>query len=287
MANKRKTTQKQSIIGPSLPPEQAVQLLIKQRDKGKHLLENRPITSAANQTWETVTREVLSKAFGPESPNVGSVMDVGKNAFMFAGSVTEAQWEQQHFEDMTTRLEIIDGLIELLNSHAELTETGASAIPPENSIKQHNISNRVFLVHGHNELAIHETARFLEKFDLDVIILREQPNSGRTIIEKFVDFSDVGFSVVLLTGDDRGGAQKTPYDKQKKRARQNVILELGFFLGKLGRKRVCALYEEGVEIPSDYDGVIFVPLDKNGAWHLSLAKELKAAGLSIDLNKAI
>lgn len=84
-----------------------------------------------------------------------------------------------------------------------------------------------------------------------------------------------------------GGRKKLLYDKQKKRARQNVILELGFFLGKLGRKRVCALYEEGVEIPSDYDGVIFVPLDKNGAWHLSLAKELKAAGLSIDLNKAI
>ena len=149
------------------------------------------------------------------------------------------------------------------------------------------MKSKIFVVHGHNELAIHETARFLEKIDLEVIILREQPNSGRTIIEKFVDFSDVGFSVVLLTGDDRGGAQESPYDKQKKRSRQNVILELGFFLGKLGRKRVCALYEEGIEIPSDYDGVIFVPLDKNGAWHLPLARELKAAGLSIDLNKAL
>lgn len=127
----------------------------------------------------------------------------------------------------------------------------------------------------------------MEKFGLDVVILREQPNSGRTIIEKFIDFSDVGFSVVLLTGDDLGGAKETPHDKQKPRARQNVILELGFFLGKLGRKRVCALYQEGVEIPSDYDGVIFIPLDKNGAWHMLLARELKAAGLSIDLNKAL
>lgn len=287
MATKRKSTQKQSIVGPSLPPEQAVQLLIKQRDKGKHLLENRPITSATDQTWEIVTRDVLTKAFGSDSPNVVSVMDVGKYAYMFDDGVSEAQWEQQRFDDMTTRLEIIEGLIELLNAHADLTETRASTISPENSINSPNISNRVFLVHGHNELAIQETARFLEKFDLDVIILREQSNSGRTIIEKFIDFSDVGFSVVLLTGDDLGGAQKTPYDKQKPRARQNVILELGFFLGKLGRKRVCALYQEGVEIPSDYDGVIFVPLDKNGAWHLSLARELKAAGLSIDLNKAL
>lgn len=287
MATKIKQTQKQSNIGPSLPPEQAVQLLIKQRDNGKHLLANRPITSAANQTWETVTREVLSKAFGPDSPNVTSVMDVGRYAFMFADSVTEAQWEKQHFDDMTTRLEIIDGLIELLNSHANLTVTGASTTSLENSINSTRISNRIFLVHGHNELAIQETARFMEKFGLDVVILREQPNSGRTIIEKFIDFSDVGFSVVLLTGDDLGGAKETPHDKQKPRARQNVILELGFFLGKLGRKRVCALYQEGVEIPSDYDGVIFIPLDKNGAWHMLLARELKAAGLSIDLNKAL
>lgn len=141
MATKIKQTQKQSNIGPSLPPEQAVQLLIKQRDNGKHLLANRPITSAANQTWETVTREVLSKAFGPDSPNVTSVMDVGRYAFMFADSVTEAQWEKQHFDDMTTRLEIIDGLIELLNSHANLTVTGASTTSLENSINSTRISN--------------------------------------------------------------------------------------------------------------------------------------------------
>lgn len=287
MATKIKQTPKQSNIGPSLPPEQSVQLLIKQRDKGKHLLEDRPITDAANQTWETVTREVLSKAFGPDSPNVASVMDVGRYAFMFADGVTEVQWEKQRFDDLTTRLETIDGLIELLNSHADLTKTGESTIPLGNSINSTRISNRVFLVHGHNELAIQETARFMEKLDLDVIILREQTNSGRTIIEKFIDFSDVGFSVVLLTGDDIGGAKETHHYKQKLRARQNVILELGFFLGKLGRKQVCALYQEGVEIPSDYDGVIFIPFDKNGAWHMLIARELKAAGLSIDLNKAL
>ena len=152
MANKRKTTQNQSIIGPSLSPEQAAHLLKKQRDKGKHLLKNRPITSAANQTWETVTREVLSKTYGPDSPNVRSVMDVGKYAFIYDDNPTEAQWEQQHFEDLTTQLEIIDGLIELLYAQANLTDTGASAISPENSINPPNISNRVFLVHGHNEL---------------------------------------------------------------------------------------------------------------------------------------
>lgn len=148
-------------------------------------------------------------------------------------------------------------------------------------------NNRVFLVHGHDEAVIHETARFLGKLMLDVKILREQPNSGRTIIEKFIDHSDVAYAVVLLTGDDRGGKANDKFEDQKLRARQNVILELGFFLGKLERKRVCVLYQDGVDIPSDYNGVLFIPLDKNGAWRFQLARELKVAGLNIDMNNAV
>jgi predicted nucleotide-binding protein len=78
-----------------------------------------------------------------------------------------------------------------------------------------------------------------------------------------------------------------PYDAQKPRARQNVILELGYFLGRLGRNRVCALYRSGVEIPSDYAGVLFTELDEGGGWRLQLAKELKAAGLPVDMNNAL
>src|SRR5947209_3001268 len=107
-------------------------------------------------------------------------------------------------------------------------------------------------------------------------------------MEKFVEYSDVGFAIVLVTDDDRGGPIDLPTDqKLQPRARQNVILELGFFLGKLGRKRVCALYQQGVEIPSDYQGILFVSLDETGGWKLHLAKELKAAGLPIDMNKAM
>jgi predicted nucleotide-binding protein len=267
-----------------LTPDQAVQLLRVQRDKGKQLLDTRPITSAAEITWKTVTRDVLSRAFGASSPNVASVMGVGNYARTFGSS--EQEWERQRAKGMTTRLEIIDGLIELLESNSALEKSSSlSAISETDEVKLS--SNRVFLVHGHDEAAIHETARFLERLDQQVTILREQPNSGRTIIEKFVDFSDVAFSVVLLTGDDRGGQFDDTYNNQKPRARQNVILELGFFLGKLGRKRVCALYQEGVDIPSDYSGVLFVPLDTNGAWRLALARELKAVGLDIDMNKAV
>ena len=94
----------------------------------------------------------------------------------------------------------------------------------------------------------------------------------------------MGFAVVLLTGDDRGGRAEQQYEVQQPRARQNVIFELGFFIGKLGRNRVCALYERGVEIPSDYQGVLFVPLDDNQSWQVRLAKEMRVAGLPVDLN---
>lgn len=142
----------------------------------------------------------------------------------------------------------------------------------------------VFLVHGHNERAVHETARFLERLGLVVVVLRELPNSGRSIIEKFIEHSNVEFAVVLLTGDDLGRAAKDESEILTRRARQNVIFELGFFIGKLGRDKVCTLYEPGVDIPSDYSGVLFTRLDPEGLWKLELARELKAAGLPIDLN---
>jgi predicted nucleotide-binding protein len=145
---------------------------------------------------------------------------------------------------------------------------------------------KVFLVHGHDEAAREKVARFLEQLKLQCIILHEQPNKGRTIIEKFVDHADVAFAVVLLTPDDKGGSCRARWEEQKLRPRQNVLLELGFFLGKLGRAHVCALYVDGVEIPSDYSGVLFIPLDPQNGWRLQLLQELKAAGMKVDANYA-
>jgi predicted nucleotide-binding protein len=144
---------------------------------------------------------------------------------------------------------------------------------------------KVFVVHGHDGALKNAVARLLEKLELQPVILHEQPNKGRTIIEKFLDYADVAFAVVLLTPDDLGGMVAGDPSKFKPRARQNVILELGFFLGKLTRQRVAAIYSDGVELPSDYSGVLFIPYDAGGAWQYQIAKELKAAGVRIDLNK--
>ena len=146
-------------------------------------------------------------------------------------------------------------------------------------------SRKVFLVHGHDERVKYSVARFLDKLNLEVIILHEQPNKGRTVIEKFEQHSDVGFAVVLLTPDDIGSLAAD--SKTQARARQNVILELGYFFGKLGRERVCAIHSGGVELPSDIHGIIYIPFDAGGGWRLELAKEVRAAGIDVDMNHAV
>ncbi len=150
--------------------------------------------------------------------------------------------------------------------------------------KGKNVSNRIFLVHGHDNELKETTARFLEKLGLKPIILHEQSSKGLTIIEKFEEYSDVAFAVVLLTPDDQGGKAD---DKEKlhKRARQNVIFELGYFIGKLGRKNVVGLVKDNIEIPSDYTGIIYIGVDNSDGWKMMLSKEMKAAGLKIDMNK--
>lgn len=156
--------------------------------------------------------------------------------------------------------------------------------PAVDKVKE--LTNEIFIVHGRDEAVKLSVKIFLGKLGLNPIILSEQPNGGRTVIEKFEANADVGFAVVLLTPDDIGGLNLGGAE-QKPRARQNVIFELGYFVGKLGRNKVCALYNQTVELPSDIVGVAYVALDAAGAWQLELAKELRAAGYNIDMNKLI
>ena len=107
------------------------------------------------------------------------------------------------------------------------------------------------------------------------------PNKGRTIIEKFEAYADVEFAVVILSADDIGGMSR---DALRPRARQNVILELGFFIGRLGRERVAALRPGDLEEPADVTGIVYTPMDPAGAWKTKLGQELRAAGLRVDLN---
>jgi predicted nucleotide-binding protein len=151
---------------------------------------------------------------------------------------------------------------------------------------------KIFVVHGRDDVARLEVVNFLKTVRLLPVVLREQPGSGRTIIEKFEDYSNVSYAVVIMTPDDVGGLQgeKSSRVKLKSRARQNVILELGFFLGALGGDRVAVLSKqskEEIEVPSDYNGVQYHLMDPAGNWRFDLAREMEAVDIRVDLNKIV
>jgi hypothetical protein len=147
--------------------------------------------------------------------------------------------------------------------------------------------NAVFVVHGKNEYRREQVARFAGQVvgtETPVIVLREQPNEGRTVLEKFESSAaQARYAIVLLTGDDEGKALGAA--DFELRARQNVVFELGFFFGKLGRDRVAVLYDEGVRRPSDIDGLVYIALDEVDGWKLQLAREMRSAGLDVDMNR--
>lgn len=160
-----------------------------------------------------------------------------------------------------------------------------NAIAKNDSRERGNMSNKVFIVHGHDNEAKQEMARTLEKAGFEAIILHEQPDGGRTIIEKIERYTDVAFAVVLYTECDLGRAKEDDVQCEKYRARQNVVFEHGYLIGKLGRSSVCALVKGNVETPGDISGVVYTPMDVNGAWKIQLGNNMKDAGIDVDLNK--
>lgn len=181
-------------------------------------------------------------------------------------------------------IDIIDATIGVLKSDNQYVEKFEKSIFERKKNKSGyapSYSNRIFVVHGRDDEKKEACARILERMGFEAVILHEQANKGKTIIEKFEEYSDVGFAVVLMTPDDFGGLSG---EEPQNRARQNVVFELGYFIGKLGRNRVMALVDGNIEIPTDISGVVYTGLDPQGFWKIALAKEIKNAGYNIDMN---
>jgi hypothetical protein len=181
----------------------------------------------------------------------------------------------------TSSLALLRQAVSFLEGELELAPPATPSSTDDVSL---DLSRKVFIVHGHDEGAREAVARFLTGIDFQPIILHEQASQNRTVIEKVERHGDVGFAVVLLTPDDIGGSRD---GEQRPRTRQNVILELGYFVGRLGRERVCALKRGDLEIPSDFGGVVYETFDASAGWKLALGRELRAAGYDIDWNKVM
>jgi predicted nucleotide-binding protein len=191
---------------------------------------------------------------------------------------TDESYELTYWErGKNETINLIETMLEDLElSQAEVGARTASAVTPE-------LSDRVFVVHGHDDGMEVAVARVLERLGLTPVVLHEQPDKGRTIVEKFTAYSDVGFAVVLLSPDDMAYPSIASPSDARPRARQNVIFELGYFVGKLGRENVVALVrkEDGdLEFPSDYSGVLYTSFVED-SWQLKLVRELRESGYKV------
>jgi predicted nucleotide-binding protein len=270
--------------GPTLTATEAVRYLADQVTVARGLIAQGTFSEQAHDAWETEARHWLESAFGEDSQKVYEVINAGPRVVIDrdAGEVWLSTYRLGILQAQLGKLET---MVRILQAEAVRERALTPAREPE---KRDAVSSKkVFIVHGHDDPAKETVARFIAKLKLEDVILHEKANAGRTIIEKFEAHADVAFAVVLLTPDDRGGTAKTPYDDQRSRARQNVILELGYFLGRLGRHKVCALYKDGVELPSDMAGVLYVSLDAGGLWKAKLAKEIREVIPTVDLTDAI
>ena len=159
--------------------------------------------------------------------------------------------------------------------------------PPKSDNRMNNQvrSNKIFVIHGHDNEMKSDVTQTLQKLDLDPIILHEKPNSEQTLIEKISDYAHVSFAVVLLSPDDLAYPEEKTPEEAKYRAKQNVIFELGYFLGLLGKQNVIAIYrkKKDFEIPNNYNGVLWIEY-KTG-WYFELIRELQATNFDVDANK--
>ena len=226
--------------------------------------------------WSDYNSTLLSRLFD----NLSIAKEYSSDLCFSVGGLTLEQEIRHHRRDVTGKINRLKSILRRL----QLIPDSPAISSPEQTVAN---SDEVFIVHGHDRAAKSEVKGFVEKLGLKVIILDEQPGGGKTIIEKFeASASNAGFAIILLTYDDVGEA-KDKQDNLKPRARQNVIFEMGYFVGALGRDRVCVMSTEEVEIPSDFAGVQYIRLDADRGWQLKLGGEMKEAGLTVDLEKVL
>ena len=268
---------------------QAEQQVRDRMDKGQELLVRldallgHPIFRPTSQTerwnadyqkWDDFNVELLRRLF--DSPTIAHKYAYGPTAatVLPGGHILEGSRDF-----LTHSLTKLESILERLPLYDEWE---AVAAPSSTVAPKQTQSKTVFVVHGHDAARREAVSGFLRKLGLIPIILHEQSSGGDTLIEKVERYSDVDYVIVLVTPDDLGGSTLEP-SKLQARARQNVIFEHGYLFGRLGRRRVCALYVKGVELPSDMHGIVYIEFSEGEGWQFRLARELKDAGLDIDL----
>ena len=229
--------------------------------------------AAEFMAWETSAKRLLNKLFGKDGIEMSTFLDISFYTPLYSFEASDAEQHRAAVESCHEGLRQARAIFKTY-----LDELSEEIHLPVNT--QPVNFEKVFIVHGHDGQLRESVARIIEKQGIEALILSEQANRGKTIIEKFENYSDVGGAVCLFTADDIAKAKNGTTENY--RARQNVVFETGYFIGKLGRDHIVILADHGVEMPSDLSGVVHTDTTN---WQIDLLKELKAMGYTIDLNK--
>lgn len=247
-------------------------------------LEQQSADSPDFKRWQRDTEIAIERSFGDKSRHIDDFRGIywSDSTMTMRGYDRRSDDREAYLKGLASATALLQSMIDEVEEYWQDDWVSTSASPTG----EPNTGREVFLIHGRDEGARDTVVRFLGKLGLESVILAEQASQGKTIIEKFERHAQVRFAIALLTPDDTGSLG-SDVNTTLPRARQNVIFELGFFIGHLGRERVCALTKGDVEIPSDYSGVEYIPLEEGGRWKLQLVRELQAAGFDVDANLVV
>ena len=231
--------------------------------------------------WHRDTEVAIRNTFVESSSQVKEFTDIHYVSAFVMGPNAKSEFQRMYLRGLETAEAVLRSMIDEVEEYW-MDDDEELILPNAQEKRRQTNTDNIFIIHGRDQGARYTVAVFLKDLGLEAVILQEQASQGLTVIEKFERWAEVDFAIALLTPDDVGGSHD---DDLQPRARQNAIFELGYFIGKYGRDRVCALVKGTPEIPSDYSGVVYIPFNESESWKMDLFKELKGAGFDIDANR--
>ncbi|MGN0700497.1 MAG: TIR domain-containing protein [Oscillospiraceae bacterium] len=225
-------------------------------------------------TWHTKVERFLKRAYGEHSEERENFLDTSFTPIVYSLYDSDSEFIDSCANGLISTKAVFEVYLEELKESEDMPQTQVS----QND--EYRDYSKVFIVHGHDEALKEAVARLVEKQSIIPIVLNEQANRGQTIIEKLEGYSNVGGAICLFTPDDEGHKKNTP--TMGPRARQNVVFETGYFMGKLGRDKIVIISESDVELPSDMSGIVYTDA---GDWKIKILRELEEMGYKIDYSR--
>lgn len=285
-----RTSEPNQPIALAVSREEARARLVDRIEKGQELSQvqiNSPESFEAAkhdyQKWSAFNTELLKQLFTTDTLSKEYARS-GSIAVMSMGRESLDHMIAKHQEDLTDKLRRLDSIVERLDLYPLSPALLAAATSEQERPEPTARSKKVFVVHGRDELSKTSLEVFLHEIGLEPIVLHRQADEGQTIIEKFEKHAEVGYAFILLTPDEvaylaEEDALPDNERSKERRARPNVIFEFGYFVGRLGRSRVCCIYTADVSLPSDVHGMIYKKFNNSiDEVAYGIMKDLKASG---------